>query len=77
MTLDELVTNQRELARDRDVILYCDCPKDASSVEGAKRLRKLGFTRVWPLTGGLEAWKTAAAHAPTVVQISDRHIVPA
>jgi membrane protein DedA with SNARE-associated domain/rhodanese-related sulfurtransferase len=77
MTLDELATRQDELSRDRDVILYCDCPKDASSVEGARRLRKLGFSRVWPLTGGIEAWNAAAAHSSTVVQVSDRRILPA
>lgn len=76
MTLDELAIRQGELPRNRDVILYCDCPRDASSVEGARRLRKLGFTRVWPLAGGLEAWNTAAAHSATVVQVSDRRIVP-
>ena len=60
LTLEELVTRHHELPRDRDVILYCACPKDASSVEGTKRLRKLGFTRVWPLAGGLGAWNAAA-----------------
>jgi membrane protein DedA with SNARE-associated domain/rhodanese-related sulfurtransferase len=77
MALDELVARQHELPRDRDVILYCACPKDASSVEGTKRLRKLGFTRVWPLAGGLGSWNTAAAHSSTAVRVSDPHIVPA
>lgn len=77
MTLDELAARQRELPRDRDVILYCDCPRDASSVEAAKRLRRQGFTRVWPLTGGLEAWNGAAADSSAIVQVSDRHIVAA
>jgi membrane protein DedA with SNARE-associated domain/rhodanese-related sulfurtransferase len=74
--LEELVAQERELPRDRDVILYCACPKDASSVEGVVRLRKLGFTRVWPLAGGLGAWN-AAANAPAAVRLSDRRIVPA
>ncbi|HET9606970.1 MAG TPA: rhodanese-like domain-containing protein, partial [Nitrospira sp.] len=77
LTLDELVARHHELPRDRDVILYCACPKDASSVEGTKRLRKLGFTRVWPLAGGLGAWNAAAAHSSTAVRVSDPHIVPA
>ena len=77
MTIDELVARQHELPRDRDVILYCACPKDASSVEGTKRLRKLGFTRVWPLAGGLGAWNAAAAHSSTAVRVSAPHIVPA
>jgi membrane protein DedA with SNARE-associated domain/rhodanese-related sulfurtransferase len=77
MTLDELAIRHGELPRDRDVFLYCDCPKDASSVEGARRLRKLGFTLVWPLAGGLEAWNAAAAHSSRVVQVPNRRIVPA
>ena len=77
MSLDELALKRDELPRDRDVILYCDCPRDASSIEGARRLRKLGFTRVWPLAGGLEAWNAAAAQTSTVVQVSDREVVPA
>jgi membrane protein DedA with SNARE-associated domain/rhodanese-related sulfurtransferase len=74
--LDELIIRQQELPRDRDVILYCACPADASSVEGTRRLQKLGFTRVWPLAGGLGAWNAAASQWPTV-RVSDRHIVPA
>lgn len=77
LTLDELVTRQDELPRDRDVILYCDCPKDASSVEGTRRLRKLGFTRVWPLAGGLEAWSAAATTVAAAVQVLEGEIVPA
>lgn len=77
MPLDELAARRGELPLDRDVILYCDCPRDASSVEGARRLRKLGFARVWPLSGGLEAWNAASADSSTVVRVSDRHIVPA
>jgi membrane protein DedA with SNARE-associated domain/rhodanese-related sulfurtransferase len=77
LTLEDLVTRHHELPRDRDVILYCACPQDASSVEGTKRLRKLGFTRVWPLAGGLSAWNAAAGHSSTAVPLTNGHIVPA
>ena len=77
LTLDELATRQHELPRDHDVILYCACPADASSVEGTRRLKKLGFTRVWPLAGGLGAWTAATAQSLTTVQVSDSQIVPA
>lgn len=77
MALDELVARHDELPRDRDVILYCECPMDASSVEGTRRLGKLGFTRVWPLAGGLRAWNAADTNPSAVVQVSDRHVVPA
>ena len=76
LALDDLGSRQHELPRDRDVVLYCACPRDASSIEGAKRLRKLGLTRVSVLAGGLGAWNAAAHPSPTV-PMSDRHAVPA
>jgi rhodanese-related sulfurtransferase len=49
----------RELPRDRDIILYCTCPNEASAAEAAKLLMNGGFTRVRPLHGGLDAWIAA------------------
>ena len=69
IALNELLDTQHRLPRDRDLILYCDCPRDASSVEGARTLRKLGFTRVWPLHGGVDAWRIAAEASPEPLQI--------
>ena len=41
---------------DREVIVYCACPNEASAVRVAERLRALGFKRVRPLHGGIDAW---------------------
>jgi membrane protein DedA with SNARE-associated domain/rhodanese-related sulfurtransferase len=41
----------------QDVIVYCDCPNDASAAVVAKKLQELGFKRVRPLAGGIEAWQ--------------------
>lgn len=41
------------------VVVYCDCPNEASAVLVAKKLLQRGFKRVRPLEGGLEAWRTA------------------
>lgn len=57
LPLDELDPRHTELPRHRDLVLYCDCPEDAASVQGALLLQKLGFTRVWPLAGGIDAWQ--------------------
>jgi rhodanese-related sulfurtransferase len=54
---DDLARRIDELPHDRDIILYCTCPSDASSAATALKLRKLGIERVRPLTGGFEAWK--------------------
>ncbi|GFE81124.1 hypothetical protein GCM10011487_31240 [Steroidobacter agaridevorans] len=40
-----------------DVIVYCDCPNDASAAVVARKLQELGFKRVRPLAGGIEAWQ--------------------
>jgi rhodanese-related sulfurtransferase len=46
----------RELPRDREIILYCSCPNEASAAKVARLLMNHGFRRVRPLKGGLEAW---------------------
>ena len=45
-----------ELPRDREVILYCNCPNEASAAKVARLLMNSGFARVRPLKGGLDAW---------------------
>jgi len=49
----------RELPKDRDIIFYCTCPNEASAAQLAKRLIEMGYTRVRPLQGGLDAWLMA------------------
>jgi len=57
ISLDELIRRQNELPRQRDVVLYCGCPNDVASAQGTLLLHKQGFTRVWPLAGGIDAWR--------------------
>ena len=40
----------------QDVIVYCDCPNEASAAVVAKKLMRVGFKRVRPLGGGIDAW---------------------
>jgi rhodanese-related sulfurtransferase len=42
-----------------EVIIYCACPNEASAARLAKKLMERGYTRVRPLTGGIDAWVTA------------------
>jgi len=46
-----------ELPRDRDIILYCACPTEATSARAALVLKGQGIHRVRPLVGGLDAWR--------------------
>lgn len=52
-----LAERQIEIPRDRDVVLFCDCPNDASAAQTAIALQKLGVDRVRPLRGGVDEWK--------------------
>jgi len=47
-----------KLPRDREIILYCTCPNEASAAQAARVLLNHGF-RVRPLRGGLDAWIAA------------------
>ena len=64
ISLAEVDAHLKDLPRDRDIILYCTCPSEASAARVAKMLMNRGFKRVRPLQGGLEAW-VAAGHAVT------------
>jgi membrane protein DedA with SNARE-associated domain/rhodanese-related sulfurtransferase len=54
---DALAARQGEIPRDRDVVLYCTCPSEATSAKVAMTLHKLGIERVRPLRGGFDEWK--------------------
>lgn len=41
----------------KDVILYCSCPREITSVRAALRLKRRGATRVHPLLGGFAGWR--------------------
>jgi membrane protein DedA with SNARE-associated domain/rhodanese-related sulfurtransferase len=53
----ELAANANQVPRDREVILYCNCPNDASSAHVALLLKTKGVTNVRPLLGGADAWE--------------------
>jgi membrane protein DedA with SNARE-associated domain/rhodanese-related sulfurtransferase len=57
--LQDVARHLKELPRDRDTILYCTCPSEASAARVAKILMNHGFKRVRPLQGGLDAWVAA------------------
>jgi membrane protein DedA with SNARE-associated domain/rhodanese-related sulfurtransferase len=57
--LQDVAHHLKELPRDRDIILYCTCPSEASAARVAKILMNHGFKHVRPLHGGLDAWVAA------------------
>ena len=44
---------------ERELVIYCSCPNEVSAAKAAKLLMALGYRRVRPLLGGLDAWDAA------------------
>jgi membrane protein DedA with SNARE-associated domain/rhodanese-related sulfurtransferase len=59
MDIAEVEARLAELPADRDIIFYCSCPNEASAAQVARKLIDLGYKRVRPLQGGLDAWADA------------------
>jgi membrane protein DedA with SNARE-associated domain/rhodanese-related sulfurtransferase len=57
MTPTEIGARWKELAGDREIVVYCTCPNEETSVMVARQLRDLGVRRVRPLAGGLAGWE--------------------
>jgi membrane protein DedA with SNARE-associated domain/rhodanese-related sulfurtransferase len=57
MDTKELQEKNDTLPRDREIILYCTCPNEATSARMAILLRKQGIKTIRPLQGGLDAWR--------------------
>lgn len=54
---EALAQHSHEIPRDRDIVLYCTCPSEATAAKTAKMLHDLGIERVRPLRGGFDEWK--------------------
>ena len=49
----------KDLPKDREIITYCACPNDESSIAAAQILQAGGFKRVRVLQGGWREWLKA------------------
>jgi rhodanese-related sulfurtransferase len=63
-----------ELALDREIVLYCNCPNEASAARAASVLVARGLHRARPLAGGLDAW--VASGRPTEEVLSQAGLAP-
>jgi membrane protein DedA with SNARE-associated domain/rhodanese-related sulfurtransferase len=54
---NELIARNAEIPRDRDIVLYCTCPSEATSAKIALTMRRFGVERIRPLRGGFDSWK--------------------
>lgn len=67
ISAEELEQRHQDIPRDRDVILFCACPNEATAARLALILRRKGITRVRPLAGGIDAWRELAYPLEMVV----------
>lgn len=57
MEVDEIKHRRHEMPRDWDIMVYCSCPNEFTSAHIALLLKSIGFTRIRPLQGGIDAWR--------------------
>ena len=53
--------------RNAEIVVYCACPNEATAAVAAKHLKAVGFKRIRPLLGGVEAW-AMAGHKLVIVE---------
>ena len=49
----------KNVPKDQEIVTYCACPKDESSIAAAQILQAAGFKRVRVLQGGWQEWRRA------------------
>ena len=54
--VNKIVESFDGVSVDGEVIVYCACPNEATAVKVAQKLRRIGFKRIRPLLGGIDAW---------------------
>jgi rhodanese-related sulfurtransferase len=54
--MKKIAESFKDMPAEGEVIVYCACPNEATAVKVAEKLRKVGFKRIRPLLGGIDAW---------------------
>jgi membrane protein DedA with SNARE-associated domain/rhodanese-related sulfurtransferase len=58
MDAAELEEAHEVIPRDREIVLFCACPNEVTAARLALLLRRKGITRIRPLAGGYEGWRS-------------------
>ena len=57
--LDSVDEDLHDVPLDQELVIYCNCPNEATSAGAARALMDKGYLHVRPLQGGLDAWGAA------------------
>lgn len=52
-----LAERRNEIPADHEIVLYCNCPSEATAAKTALALHRLGIEGMRPLRGGYDEWK--------------------
>ena len=64
-----------DVPKDRELIIYCACPNEVSAAKAAKTLVDLGYRRVRPLRGGIDAWDAAGYAIERLASMESENVV--
>ncbi|WP_076998534.1 VTT domain-containing protein [Variovorax sp. KK3] len=67
----QLPDRLHELSVARELVVFCDCPHDETSIAAARLLAQSGLPRVRVLAGGIAAWAAAEALASAPAPLAD------
>ncbi|HYR90049.1 MAG TPA: rhodanese-like domain-containing protein [Terriglobia bacterium] len=59
----------KDILRDKDIVIYCACPKEETSIRAARTLLAAGFIRVRVLKGGWRAWLAASGQVDQTTKL--------
>jgi rhodanese-related sulfurtransferase len=63
------------IPRDREIVLFCSCPNEATAAQMALLLRSQGITRIRPLAEGLDGWRKRGFPMQHLKEVGDNQPV--
>jgi rhodanese-related sulfurtransferase len=56
----QLLARLPTIAKSREIVFFCDCENDETSMERSREFRDRGYINVKALEGGVKAWHKSA-----------------
>jgi rhodanese-related sulfurtransferase len=60
VSLEEVEKKMKGWKKTQEIVAYCACPDDTTSLSVARTLKNAGFPKVKALWGGWQAWEQAS-----------------